>query len=202
MVGAVWRALLKKYRRELDLSSVQLDSSQTIAKRGGSAVGYQRRKKAKTTNMLYLVDNQGMIVSCSEAISGEHHDLCKIQEVFEQLCSILKDAGIDMDDLFLNADAGFDSTGFRECCLQKDMIANVPKNTRNKRDQDSNQYFDELLYCRRSIGEHPFAWLDSCKTLLIRFETLPQTWRSMNILGMIRLFLRRFAKRVIKRKKL
>lgn len=107
-----------------------------------------------------------------------------------------------MDGLFLNADAGFDSTDFRECCLQKDMMANVPKNTRNKRDQDSNQYFDELLYRRRSIGEHPFAWLDSCKALLIRFETLHQTWRSMNILGMIRLFLRRIAKRVIKRKKL
>jgi hypothetical protein len=31
---------------------------------------------------------------------------------------------------------------------------------------------------------------------LIRFETLAETWRSMNILGMIRLFLRRIAKRI------
>lgn len=197
---AVWRALLKKYRRELDLSSVQLDGSQTIAKRGGSAVGYQRRKKAKTTNMLYLVDNQGMIISCSEAISGEHHDLYEIREVFEQLCSILKDAGIDVDGLFVNADTGFDGADFRECCLQKDMIDNVPENRRNKRDQDSDQYFDELLYRRRSIGEHPFAWTDSCKALLIRCKTLAETWRSMNILGMIRLFLRRISKRKDKTK--
>lgn len=193
---AVWRSLLKKYRAELDLSTVQLDGSQTIAKRGGSAVGYQGRKKAKTTNMLYLVDNQGMIVSCSEAISGEHHDLYQIREIFQQLCDILKEVGIDVDGLFLNADAGFDTADFRDCCSEKNIIANIPENRRNSQQlQDNDQYFDEQLYRRRSIAEHPFAWMDSCKALLIRFETRADTWRSMNILGMIRLFLRRIAKR-------
>lgn len=193
---AVWQALLKNYRHQLDLSSVQLDGSQTIAKRGGCAVGYQRRRKAETTNMLYLVDNSGMIVSCSEAISGEHHDIYQIGVFFEQLCAILEDAAVALDGLFLNADAAFDCTELREHCAAKGMIANIPENPRNSHHRDSDQYFDELLYRRRSVAEHPFAWMDSCKALLIRFETLAETWRSMNILGMIRLFLRRIAKRI------
>lgn len=199
---AVWKALLQKYRKDLDLSTVQLDGSQTIAKRGGCAVGYQGRRKAETTNMLFLVDNSGMIVSCSEAISGEHHDLYQIQTFFDQLCAILQQAGIAIEGLFINADAAFDSAEFRECCSSIEMIANVPENPRNNQQKDSDQYFDELLYRRRSVAEHSFAWMDSCKALLIRFETLAETWRAMNILGMIRLFLRRISKRIDKLKQL
>jgi len=33
--------------------------SHTLAKRGGEALAYQGRKAAKTTNLLFLADNQG-----------------------------------------------------------------------------------------------------------------------------------------------
>jgi transposase len=199
---AVWTALLKKYRSLLDLSSVQLDGSLTIAKRGGIAVGYQGRRKAEATNMLYLVDNSGMPVSCSAAISGEHHDLYQIRTFFQQLCTVLQQAGIELEGLFLNADAGFDSTEFRECCSDQAIIANIPENPRNAQQKDSDQYFDQLLYSRRSAAERAFAWMDSCKALLIRFETLTDTWYCMNLLGMIRSFMLRIVKLQHKFKKL
>ena len=60
-----WQHILKKYRKYLDLSCVNLDGSHTRALQGGEAVGYQGRKKGKTTNMLFLVDNQGIILFCS-----------------------------------------------------------------------------------------------------------------------------------------
>ena len=47
-----WSALLQKYRGVLDMSSVQLDGTHTPAKRGGQAVGYQGRKKCRTSNGL------------------------------------------------------------------------------------------------------------------------------------------------------
>ena len=68
---SVWIHLLDKYRMELDMSSVDLDGSHTTALRGGKEVGYQGRKKRKTTNALYLTDRECVktkptypIVSC------------------------------------------------------------------------------------------------------------------------------------------
>lgn len=191
----LWINLLAKYRHRLNLSSVQLDGSHTIVKRGGVAVGYQRRKKAQTTNMLYLVDDSGTLISCSEAVSGEHHDLWSISEVFEQLCAVLQKANIAVDGLFLNADAAFDCKQLRQCCEKKQIIANIPQNPRSSHQKDRDQYFDELLYRRRIVAEHAFAWMDSCKALLIRFETKAHTWLAMNILGMVRFFLKRITRK-------
>ena len=53
-----WIDFLKNHKKELDLSSVDLDGSHTPAIRGGEQVEYQGRKKRKTTNALYLTDRQ------------------------------------------------------------------------------------------------------------------------------------------------
>jgi transposase len=54
----VWLAILSAHKAKLDLSSIQLDGSHTLCKQGGEAVGYQARKKANTTNNLFLADNR------------------------------------------------------------------------------------------------------------------------------------------------
>ena len=79
---------------------------------GGQAVAYQARKSAKTTSMLFLTDRQGIPLAVSKPIVGNHHDLYKINENFKYLNQLLKDAEIDTEGLFLNADAGFDSKNF------------------------------------------------------------------------------------------
>ena len=55
----VWLRLLRENGAHLDCSSVPLDGNHTPAKNGGEAVGYQGRKKARTTTVLFLADNQG-----------------------------------------------------------------------------------------------------------------------------------------------
>ena len=55
----IWIQLLISNKRILDMSSVQLDGSHTRSRMGGEAVGYQGRKKSKTTNSVFLCDNQG-----------------------------------------------------------------------------------------------------------------------------------------------
>ena len=67
--------------RMLNLSSVQLDGSHTPVKRGGLAVGYQGRKSAKNSNMLFLTDRQGIPLGCSEPMSGLHNDLFEIEKM-------------------------------------------------------------------------------------------------------------------------
>ncbi len=46
-----------------------------LAKRGGEAVAYQGRKAAKTTNLLFLADNQGQMLACASPQEGKHNDL-------------------------------------------------------------------------------------------------------------------------------
>ena len=87
-----------------DLLVVNLDGSHWSCICGGEEVGYQGRKKRKTTNVLYLTDKQGLVLAMSTPVSGKHNDLFYIENIFEELTTILEDATISVDGLFMNAD--------------------------------------------------------------------------------------------------
>ena len=82
----------------------------------------------------------------------------------------LEQANIQVDGLFLNADAGFDSKEFRLCFEKKEINANVCFNKRNG-DIDRNEYFDKLLYNERYKIERTNTLMDSFRSLLNRFDT-------------------------------
>jgi transposase len=190
----VWVDLLKSKRRLLDLSCVQLDGSQTLCKNGGEHVGYQARKAARTCNSLFLSDSKGLLLACSHPVSGAHHDLFEIEQVFGELCGLLHEAGIETAGLFLNADAGFDSEGFRRLCSEMKIEANIAFNTRNGGNDEEYVYFDEQLFKNRTVIEHANAWLDSFKALLIRFETKAKHWLALHFLAFTVLFIRKITK--------
>lgn len=104
---ACWITFLNKHKKELDLSSVDLDGSHTPAIRGGAEVEYQGRKKRKTTNALYLSDRQGLPLAMSEPIAGNHNDLYKIQTQFEVLTNTLEQADIHVNGLFFECRCRF-----------------------------------------------------------------------------------------------
>jgi transposase len=179
----VWIELLKQQRKLLDLSSVQLDGSQTLCKNGGECIGYQVRKAARSCNSLFLADNQGLMLACSCPVAGQHHDLFQIKQVFKELCDLLKEAGIETKGLFLNADAGFDSQQLRQQCTEMKIEANIALNPRKRDASEEFVYFDEELFKRRKVIEQANAWLDSFKALLIRFETKAQHWLALHFLA-------------------
>jgi transposase len=181
----VWIELLKANHQLLDLSSMQLDGSHTAAKNGGEHIGYQRRKAARTTNALFLSDNQGLPLAVATSQSGNHHDLHDIEQLFEELCKVLQEADVDLSGVFMNADSGFDAQKLREKCSEKQIEANIDINERNNKEQlpDKYVYFDELLYKRRFVIERMNAWIDSFKALLIRFETTTKAWMALHFLA-------------------
>jgi transposase len=186
-----WIELLSKYKSKLDLSSSDLDGSHTPAVKGGEAVGYQGRKKRKTTNALYLTDRQGLPLAMSEPVAGNHNDLFDIEVHFEQVTSTLEAADIAVDGLFLNADAGFDAMELRRLCDSKGIMANFAKNKRNA-SFDSDHYFDEKLYQQRYSIERTNAWMDSFRSLLNRFDTTLTSWKGFNYLAFIVIALKKF----------
>lgn len=188
-----WIQLLKNNRTNIDLSSGDLDGSHTTALKGGEQVGYQGRKRRKTTNALYLTDRQGLPLAMSEPVSGNHNDLFDIEVHFEEVVCTLEQAEISVDGLFINADAGFDSQKLRDRCESKGIIANICHNRRNG-DRDTEHYFDEKLYRERYSVERTNAWVDSFRSLLNRFDTKLTSWKGFNFLAFIVLGLKKFYK--------
>ena len=197
----IWINILKENRKYLDLSSVEFDGSHTPCKNGGDAVGYQGRKACKTTNALFISDNQGIILAMSTPKEGNHHDVFEVQLLFKEICTMLKEAGISLDGLFLNADSGFDSNSFREACKKENIIPNVKSNSRNSGNKEAElapigtAIFDELLYQDRTVIEHANAWIDSFKALLVRFEFSVRNWMSLHFIAFSVIFLRKINKK-------
>jgi hypothetical protein len=185
---SLWTIVLKKHKNLLDMSSIQLDGTHTPTKRGGEAVDYQGRKKCKTSNMLILTDSRGIPLACSDAIAGNHNDAYELKDNVEQMLESIKASDIAIDGLFLNADSGFDSKEFREFCISQDIVGNIAFNPRNGSNEDS--LLDDLLYKCRFVIERTNAWMDSFKTLLIRFETNKIHWKALNLLAFTVILLR------------
>ena len=184
----VWGIVLDKHKGLLDMSSIQLDGTHTPTKRGGQAVGYQGRKKSKTSNMLILTDSQGIPLACSEPTSGNHNDAYELEKTVDKMLGNIRSSNIHTDGLFLNADAGFDTESFRKYCYKNDIIDNIDKNKRNGIEND--HLFDDLLYKCRFVVERTNAWLDAFKAILIRFETNKIHWKALNLLAFCVILLR------------
>jgi hypothetical protein len=129
----VWNKPVGKHAGSLDLSCIQIDGTRTPAKRGGESVGYQGRKKSKTTNMLLLTDSQGIPLAVSRPMAGNHHDAYKLNEHFNSRLPMSAKSSVPVQGLFLNADAGFDTRKFRKLCSSREIIANIAENGRKSK---------------------------------------------------------------------
>jgi len=149
-------------------------------KKGGEQVKWQRRKRAKTVNNLVICDNQYHILAVSDCIGGNHHDSFELVEQLQILLQKMTDADIDYTSSHFNADSAFDVKGFIEYIENKHkMISNIPKNRRNTKDEkQTSRYFSEYIYGSRFKIETVFAWLDTYKRILIRFEARASRFKS------------------------
>jgi len=149
-------------------------------KKRGQNVKYQGRKKCKTTNNLIICDNKYHILAISDCISGNHNDSFEILENIDLLVETLQQARIDYHASHLNADAGFDTKEFIDTIETKyQMIANIPRNKRNtSKIKQEYRYLSEYIYGFRKKIETIFAWLDTYKRILVRFEYKAQNFKS------------------------
>ena len=124
---------------------------------------------------------------------GNHHGTIDFETHFEELIQMLTEAEIEIEGLFLNAEHGFDTQQVRAICQQYGIIPEFAFNPRNRSQWDWDEYFDELLYKRRFVIEHAFAWLDAYKALLTRYETTTRNWFNLNIMGFTTCLIRKTA---------
>jgi len=149
------------------------------------------RKKSKTTNNLIITDSQGIPLVCSNPIAGNHNDAYQLEDTFSKMLRSIQIADIPIKGLFLNADSGFDTSGFRSYCFRNEIFDNIDKNKRNRDLHESYTVFDELLYKTRFVIERTNAWLDAFKAILVRFETNNLHWKALLLLAFSVILLRK-----------
>jgi transposase len=169
---------LEQKRVKLDISQLNLDGTHSYVKKSAESVGYQHRKKGKTSNVLVLTDGNGFPLLAGDILSGNHNDLYNVVPQFAQMIKELNACGIIVENSILNADKGFDTKVLRRACRRRRITPNIKENVRNrkKKKRGRKRYFDGKVYIKRFVNERAFAWLDSFKTLLIRFDKLDKSW--------------------------
>lgn len=183
--NALFETFIYLKRDKLDIENLNLDGTHSLAKKAGEAIEYQHRKKAKTSTVLIMTDGKGIPISIGDIISGNHNDLYQIIPQFSKMIKKLNYSGICVKNSILNADKGFDSKSFRRCCMRRNIQPNIKENVRNRKKpkRGRKRFFNAEIYKRRFVNERGFAWIDSFRTLLIRFDTSILSWLNWHYLA-------------------
>ena len=178
--GGHWKErfinLLRENRVSVDLSLTHTNGSHTPCTRGGELAAYQAPKKRKTTNAIYFTDRHGLPLAISEPMEGNHNDVFEIEKSMTVIFSTITSAGISVDGIFNNADAGFDCADFRRVYNAHGVIANVAENPKYDH-EDADSCFEEEMYKERYVIEKSNAWMDSFRTLLLCHDTTASSWK-------------------------
>ena len=130
--------------------------------------------------MVNATSQQGVPVFIGDVIAGNHHDLFDIIDQFKKLVCWGVGAGIRLKGVVVNMDKKFDIKALRQFCFRHGLIPNVKENVRNRKKpkRGRKRKFDEVAYKNRFVCERTWAWYDSFRTLLTRFETSTCNWKS------------------------
>ena len=168
----VWQHSVQMIKADLDVSVLTLDGSHAVAKKGGEAVSYQGRKKAKTSNILPMTDRHGYILSSTEIVTGHHHDAFDLKPQLQAAFKGIKRLGVSIEGAYFNADSGFDTLDARKVCFNHGLVPNIAENKRNRKyaKRGRKRFFNPQVYKDRFASERTFAWIDKFRALLVRFD--------------------------------
>lgn len=168
----VWQHSVQMVKEQLDTSVLNLDGSHAVAKKGGEAVAYQGRKKAKTSNILPITDHNGYILATTEIITGNPNDAYELKDHLQAAFKAIKRLGVSIAGAYFNADSGFDTREARKVCFNHQRIPNIDQNKRNRRTTKlgRKRLFNPAIYKERFASERTFVWIDKFRALLVRFD--------------------------------
>jgi transposase len=181
----IFEVYLELQKDKLDTENLNLDGTHSYVKKACESVGFQYRKKGKTTNVLIMTDGRGIPIAIGGIQSGNHNDLYRIIPQFSDMIKSLNRCRIVVQNSILNADKGFDFKNLRRACRRRNIKPNIKENIRNRKypKRGRKRFFSEKIYKKRFVNERAFAWLDSFKTLLIRFDKLDENWINWHYLA-------------------
>jgi len=141
-----------------------------------------------------IIDNNGYVLSPLPVAPVNETDMILLPEGLKALKKVAKQVGLDLKGAYLNLDAGFDSTANRKCIFNAGMIPNITENPRNRKrpKRGRKRFFNEAMHALRARVDRTFAWEDTFKRLLLRFEHMQQRHFGMKLLAYTLINLRAF----------
>ena len=108
-----------------------------------------------------------------------HHDNVLFPESLDKLLDTANLLGLDLWQSYLTLDSAFDSKDNKATIEWYHLIPVIKPNPRGIKDQakleELNQDFNETIYEERYKLERTFAWQDTYRKLVIRYERLQCT---------------------------
>ena len=117
------------------------------------------------------------------------HDNLLFDTSFTELLESMNRLGISLVDSYLTLDSGFDDGKNRNQIEYSNLIPVIKPNMRGLRDREKinakRDAFEEVrsIYRERYKIERCFAWEDSYRKLVIRYEILPCTFMGFRYLA-------------------
>jgi hypothetical protein len=178
----------------LELSVLHGDGTNTVAKQGGDGIGYSGYKHQKGEKVIAIIDNNGSVLAPLPVAPVNEADTMLLPAGLKGLKRVAKLTGLDLKGAYLNLDGGFDSTHNRKVIFNAGLIPNIKENPRNRQTpkRGRKRLFNEAIHALRDRVERTFAWEDTCKRLLLRFERIQQRHYGMKLMAYTLINLRRF----------
>jgi len=110
------------------------------------------------------------------------------------LKQVAKEVRVDLRGAYVNLDGGFDSRHNRKMIFNAGMIPNIKENPRHRKTtkRGRKRFFNEAIHALRMHVERTFAWEDTFKRLLLRFERIQQRHYGMKLMAYTLINLREF----------
>jgi hypothetical protein len=141
-----------------------------------------------------ITENQGYVLAPVPVAPVHETDMVLFPEGLKALKKVAKEVGLDLKGASLNLDGGCDSTRNRKCIFNAGLIPNIKENPRNRTTtkRGRKRLFNAAIHALRLRVERTFAWEDTFKRLLLRFERIQQRHYGMKLMAYTLINLRAF----------
>ena len=141
-----------------------------------------------------IIDNHGYILGPVPVAPVNEADTVLLPQGLKTLKRIANLTGLELNRSYLNLDGGFDSKSNRKVIFNAGLIPNIKENPRNRKTikRGRKRLFNSAIHALRDRVERTFAWEDTFKRLLLRFEHQKHRHYGMKLMAYTLINLRRF----------
>ena len=157
-------------------------------------MGYAGHKHQKGEQGIAIIAKHGSGLAPVPVAPVHETDMGLWPQGLHALKPVAKEGGWDLRGAYRNLDGGFDAAHTRTCMFNAGLIPNSTENPRNRKPpkRGRQRLCNEAIHALRMRVERTFAWEDTFKRLLLRFERIQQRPYGMKVMAYTLINLRKF----------
>ena len=105
--GSLWQAFVASVRhlaveKQLDISVLHGDGTNTVAKKGGDGIGYSGHKHEKGEKVIAMTDNNGYVLAPLPVAPVNETDMVLLPKGLTALKQVAKEVGLDLRGAYVS----------------------------------------------------------------------------------------------------